>query len=368
MTATVMAAGTIGGPLVGGFITGHAGWRWAFYVNLPLGALALVWCWFLLRLPATRAKARVDWAGITLMTAVVCALVLATTWAGSTYPWTSWQVMALFAAAVAGAAAFVAVEHRTAEPLLPLRIFTGHRNFPLMSALILVSGVAMFGCALYLPLFQQTVQGASASDSGLLLLPLMAPVVVVSQIGGRVMSATGRYKAFPVIGTACMTAGLFLLSTMDASTSRTITGCYMALVGAGMGCLMQMVTTIAQNSVEMRDLGAASAAMTLFRTIGGSVGVAVFGSLFNRAFDGRLPSDGAGGASPAGLPPAAREAYLHAFVTGTHQVFLLGAVVCAVSLAAALLVKEVPLRGKPQPAPAAGGPGPEAAEAGRSAR
>ncbi|GAA2166771.1 MDR family MFS transporter [Actinomadura napierensis] len=356
MTASVMAAGTIGGPLVGGFITGHAGWRWAFYINLPLGVIALVWCWFLLRLPATRVKARVDWTGISLMTAVICALVLATTWAGSTYPWTSWQVLALFAAALAGVAAFVAVERRAAEPLLPLRIFTGHRNFPLMSVLILVSGVALFGCALYLPLFQQTVQGASASGSGLLLLPLMAPVVVISQIGGRVMSATGRYKVFPVIGTACLTVGLFLLSTMDASTSRTATGCYMALVGVGMGCLMQMVTTIAQNSVEMRDLGAASAAMTLFRTIGGSVGVAVFGSLFNQALHGRVPADGAGGASPAGLPQPARDAYLHSFVTGTHQIFLLGAVVSAVSLAAALLVKEVPLRGGPQPAPATAAP------------
>ncbi|WP_433252008.1 MDR family MFS transporter [Actinomadura nitritigenes] len=365
MTASVMAVGTIGGPLVGGFITAHVGWRWAFYVNLPLGAIALVWCWFLLRLPAARARARVDWAGITLMTAVISALVLATTWAGSTYPWTSWQVLALFAAAAAGVAAFAAVERRVAEPLLPPRIFTGHRNFPLMSVLMLVSGTTIFGCSLYLPLFQQTVQGASASDSGLLLLPMMAPVVLVSQIGGRVMSATGRYKVFPVLGTACMTAGLLLLSTMDASTSRTLTGCYMALVGVGMGFLMQMVTTIAQNSVEMRDMGAASAAITLFRTIGGSVGVAVFGSLFNRALDGRLPADGAGAAPAVAAPGAARDAYLHSFATGTHQIFLVGAVVCAVSLVAALLVKEVPLRGKA--GPPAGKPGAVASEGGAGA-
>ncbi|MEU9021092.1 MDR family MFS transporter [Actinomadura sp. NPDC048394] len=359
MTASVMAVGTIGGPLVGGFITGHAGWRWAFYVNLPLGALALVWCWFMLRLPASRGKARIDWAGITLMTAVISALVLATTWAGSTHPWGSWQVLGLFGVAVAGVAAFVAVERRVAEPVLPLRIFTGHRNFPLMSVLMLVSGVTMFGCALYLPLFQQTVQGASASDSGLLLLPMMAPVVLVSQIGGRVMSATGRYKLFPVLGTASMTAGLLLLSTMDASTPRALTGCYMALVGVGMGFLTQMVTTIAQNSVEMRDMGAGSAAITLFRTIGGSVGVAVFGSLFNRAVHGGLPADGSGAVHAAALPRAAREAYLHAFVTGTHQIFLVGAVVCAVSLAAALLVKEVPLRGKAEPPSGQAKPGSE---------
>ncbi len=334
MTASVMAIGTIGGPLLGGFVTGHLGWRWAFYLNIPLGLTALVWCALTLRLPAVRTRARIDWLGITLLTAAISALVLAATWAGTTYAWASWQIAALACVAAAGLAAFAASQRRAAEPLLPPRVFA-HRNYGLASVLLGTAGVLMFGSALYLPLYQQTVQGASATSSGLLLLPMMIPVVLVSQIAGRVMSATGRYKVFPVLGAAFATTGTALLSTMDADTSRTVTGCYMALVGIGLGFMMQMATTIAQNSVEMRDMGAASAGTNLFRTLGGSIGVAVFGSLFTGAVGGRTP----GGAS--------QDAYLHAVAHGTHQIFLVTAFVCAVALAAALLVKEVPLRAGP---------------------
>lgn len=271
-------------------------------------------------------------------------------------------------------AAFVVSQRRAADPLLPPRIFTGHRNFPLACAMILVTGVVMFGCALYLPLFQQTVQGASAANSGLLLLPMMVPVVLVSQIGGRVMSATGRYKAFPVAGAACMTAGLLLLSTMDVNTSRTATSCFMVLVGAGLGCMMQMVTTIAQNSVGTRGLGAASASVNLFRTVGGSLGVAVFGSLFARAVR-HHPVPGAGAAAASGgtrpgaddlrrAGAAARDGYLHGVATGTHGIFLTAAAACAAAFVCALAVREVPLRGKPAAAQAGGpaaaaGPAPE---------
>jgi EmrB/QacA subfamily drug resistance transporter len=331
MTATVMAIGTVGGPLVGGFVTGHLGWRWAFYVNLPLGLVALVWVQLLLKLPAQRVKARIDWPGVALLTTAITATVLAATWAGTTYAWASWQILGLAVVALLAALAFVAVERRTAEPLLPPRIFTGHRNFPLATALLLTTGVVMFGSALYLPLFQQTVQGASATSSGLLLLPLMIPVVLASNIAGKVMSRTGRYKIFPVLGTALLAAGMLLLSTMDTGTSRTLTGCYMAVTGLGLGLALQMGTTIAQNSVELRDMGAASASTNLFRTLGGSLGVAVFGSLFTRAVH----------------PDAPKAAYLHSVATGMHHIFLTAAVLCAAGFLAAIAVKEVPLRGKP---------------------
>ncbi|MFF4258507.1 MDR family MFS transporter [Streptomyces sp. NPDC001663] len=331
MTATVMAVGTVGGPLLGGFVTGHLGWRWAFYVNLPLGLVAMVWVHLLLKLPAQRVKARIDWPGVALLTAAITATVLAATWAGTTYAWTSWQILTLAAVAVLAALAFVAVERRTAEPLLPPRIFTGHRNFPLATALLLTTGVVMFGSALYLPLFQQTVQGASATSSGLLLLPLMIPVVIASNIAGKIMSRTGRYKIFPILGTAFLAVGMLLLSTMDTGTSRTLTGCYMALTGLGLGLALQMATTIAQNSVDLRDMGAASASTNLFRTLGGSLGVAVFGSLFTRAVH----------------PGAPKAEYLHSVATGTHHIFLTAAVLCAAGFLAAILVEEVPLRGKP---------------------
>ncbi|SFF56989.1 drug resistance transporter, EmrB/QacA subfamily [Actinacidiphila alni] len=342
MTASVMAIGTIGGPLLGGFVTGHLGWRWAFYINLPLGLLALVWCQVMLRLPATRSKARIDWLGIALMTFTISSVVLAGTWAGVRYAWGSWQIGALAVAAVVGLAAFIASQRRAAEPVLPLRVFET-RNFRLSSLMIFAVGAAMFGATLYLPLYQQSVQGASATSSGLLLLPMMLPVVVLSQVAGKVMSRTGRYKVFPIAGAALMTAGMLLLATMDAHTSRAVTSCWMVVAGAGLGLLMQMPTTIAQNSVGMRDMGAASAGVTLFRTIGGSLGVAVFGSLFTRATEQHQA--GAGG--------AAREAYLRAVASGTHQIFLAAAAVCATALVAALFVKEVPLRGKPAAAPAA---------------
>ncbi|MEU6478934.1 MDR family MFS transporter [Streptomyces sp. NPDC047017] len=335
MTATVMAIGVVGGPLVGGFVTGHLGWRWAFYVNLPLGLVALVWVQLMLRLPASRRAARIDWPGVALLTVAISAVVLAATWAGTTYAWTSWQILGLAALAAAVSAVFVAVERRSAEPLLPPRIFTAHRNFPLATVLLLTVGVVMFGSALYLPLFQQTVQHASATDSGLLLLPLMVPVVITSNIAGKVMSRTGRYKVFPVVGTVLLAVGMLLLSTMDTHTPRVLTGCWMAVAGAGLGLTMQMSTTIAQNSVDLRDMGAASAATNLFRTLGGSLGVAVFGSLFTRAVRARTGAVTDGPAYVLGTADAVR------------HIFLVAAALCVVGFLAALAVKEVPLRGKP---------------------
>ncbi|GCD93108.1 MDR family MFS transporter [Embleya hyalina] len=356
MGASIMAIGTIGGPLIGGFITNHFGWRWAFYVNLPLGVLTLAWLWLALHVPAKRIKARIDWAGIALLTVTISAIVLAATWAGVTYAWGSWQILTPTAIAVVGLAAFIAVERRVAEPLLPPTVFTDHRNYPLAVVLILVAGVVMFGSGLYLPLFQQTVQGASAGNSGLLMLPMMIPVVIVSAIAGKVMSATGRYKIFPVLGTAFLAVGLGLLATMDTATSSRTTALYMVLVGIGLGLTLQMASTIAQNSVSMRDMGAAMSSINLFRTLGGSLGVALFGALFTRSLHSRVPaatSDVA--ADPDALdrlPAAGRHAYLQAVTDGTHQIFLAAAIACAVAFLAALFVIEVPLKKAGPPAAA----------------
>ncbi|MFI1382451.1 MDR family MFS transporter [Embleya sp. NPDC020886] len=353
MTASVMAIGTIGGPLLGGFITGNWGWRWAFYVNLPLGLLALVWLWRMLHMPAGRIKARIDWLGIALLTVTISATVLAATWAGTTYAWASWQILALGAVVVLGLALFIRAERRAAEPVLPPTIFTGHRNFPLAIILLLAAGVVMFGAGLYLPLFQQTVQGASATNSGLLMLPLMIPVVIVSTIAGKVMSATGRYKVFPVLGAAFLTVGLGLLATMGTGTSRIQTCTYMVLVGLGLGLTQQMAGTIAQNSVALRDMGAAMSSVTLFRTLGGSLGVAVYGSLFTRAVQPHLPgTDGteSDAHAPAHLPAGAKDAYLNAVTSATHQIFLTAAILCAAAFIAALYVIETPLRKAGPPA------------------
>ncbi len=315
MTAIVMAVATIGGPLLGGFITDTAGWRWAFYINLPVGLIALVWCQMTLRLAGRRPNAKVDYLGALLLAGTITALVLVTTWGGVVYPWISPQVLGLIAACVAGLLAFVWSQTRAPEPVLPLSLFR-NRNLSLASLLSLVVGAVMFGSVSFLPLFQQTVQGASAANSGLQLLPMMVPIVVVSQILGRVMSATGRYKMFPILGGAFIASGTYLLSTMDANTSRLTTGLYTALFGAGLGFMMQMTVLIAQNSVELKDMGVASGAATLFRTLGGSVGVALFGSLLNRRITeagfNASGSHGGGGLSLdalTGLPAAVKNWY-----------------------------------------------------------
>ena len=352
MTGAVMAIGTIAGPLVGGFLVDSLGWRSAFYVNLPLGIVALIWCWLLLKVPQKPIKARIDWAGIAVLAVGISALVLAGNWAGTTFAWASWPIIGLFLLAGCAVAGFIVIERRVTEPLLPLRVFQ-HRNFRLASVMILGAGAALFGVTLYVPLFQQTVQGASAANSGLLLLPLMLPVAFVSQITGRVMSKTGRYKIFPILGGVFLTAGMLLLGTMTTATPALLTSAYTVLIGLGIGCMFQMTTTIAQNSVAAKDLGVASSTVTLLRTLGGSIGVAVFGSLLIQAI-GTTATAGATGDTARGaavhLNGAAHAAYLQATTSGIDHIFLVAAAVSALALLASLFVIEVPLRssaGKP---------------------
>lgn len=351
MTATVMALATIGGPVLGGFITDSAGWRWAFYINLPLALVALVWCQVMLHLSGRRPNARVDYLGAALLAATITAMVLLATWGGTTYTWQSPQVMSMIAVSVAGLGAFLWSQTRVPEPILPLSLFR-NRDMSLSSVLALIIGAVMFGAVSFLPLFQQTVQGASAANSGLLLLPMMVPIVIVSQILGRVISTTGRYKIFPILGGAFIAVGTFLLSTMDTSTSRVTAGIYMAVLGAGLGFLMQMTVLIAQNSVELKDMGVASGASTLFRTLGGSFGVALFGALFNRKiadFGVNSGSQRGGELSPdalSALPAAVKNAYLQAVATGTHNIFLWAAALGTAAFIAALFIDEVPLRGE----------------------
>ncbi|MEV7505666.1 MDR family MFS transporter [Streptomyces sp. NPDC093018] len=362
MMAAVMALAMIGGPLVGGTITDNWGWRWSFYINLPLGAVALVLVSAVLHLPRKRSKAGIDYLGVALLTIGITSIVLVTTWGGSEYAWTSARIMELIAIGVVALAGFVFWQTKAADPVLPLHIFR-NRNFTLMSVIGFITGFVMFGATLFLPLYQQAVQGASATNSGLLLLPMLGAMLVTSMVAGRVTTNTGRYKVFPVVGGVLMIAGLYLLSLMDTGTSRFTSGVYMAVLGLGMGCLMQITMLVAQNSVEMKDMGVASSSTTLFRTLGSSFGVAIMGALFNnKVKDVMAERAGALGKgiteqsaqldakSLAKLPPLAREAYQHAVSAGTHSAFLLGAVIAVLVLVGALFVKEVPLRGGPQAA------------------
>jgi EmrB/QacA subfamily drug resistance transporter len=355
----VMPIAMIGGPLVGGFITDNLSWRWAFYVNLPLGVAALAVCWFTLaKLPRGTGRVRIDWTGSALLTTWITALVLITSWGGTEYDWASAQIIGLAVVTVVAFVAFVIVEHRAAEPIMPLSVFRS-RNFTLAGTLSFIVGFAMFGGMTFLPQFQQFVQGASATNSGLLLMPMMIAMMVTSLVGGALISKTGHYRALPIAGTILMAAGLALFATMGTDTTRSMTSLYMVVLGAGMGCLMQTTMLIAQNSAPLRDVGAATGAATFLRNMGGSLGVSLLGSVYAHTLTESITehagptATGAASSSAArmtpellrSLPDAARHLFQQAVTDGVGTVFTWAAVVAAAGLLIALAIRHVPLRG-----------------------
>ncbi|MFE5838946.1 MDR family MFS transporter [Arthrobacter sp. NPDC056493] len=362
----VMPLAMIGGPLLGGFITDHATWRWAFYVNLPLGVLSLVVCWFTLKLPRQprTSKVQIDWWGSAVLTVWITSLVLMLSWGGSQYDWNSPEIIGLGATAAVGLVLFLVIESRVAEPVIPLRLFASS-NFSLANALGFIVGFAMFGGITFLPQFQQYVQGQSATSSGLLLMPMMIAAMIVSLTGGLLVTRTGHYKSLPIAGSALMAAGLFLFSTMGLDTPAWQSGIYMAVLGAGMGCMMQTTNLIAQNSVHIKDIGAATGTSTFARNMGGSLGISVLGSIYASRLADAM-GGGAGGSgnlhqsgqiTPAALhslPQAVQDLFKQTVTSGIQSVFLWAAVVAAAGFVLALFIRHVPLRGHtPTPAQSA---------------
>ena len=338
------------GPLVGGFLTSSASWRWIFFINLPLGAVALVVLAVVLPSPAERRSHSIDYLGTVLLAGALSALVLLTTLGGSDYAWGSPLIVGLGVASVVLIVAFLLVERRASEPILSPGLLT-NRVFATTSAVGFVVGFAMFGAITYLPLFLQVVKGLSPTASGLHLLPLLGGLLVASIATGQVISRTGRYRVFPIVGTGLAAVGLVLLSRLTEDTPDGVMALYMAVLGVGLGLTMQVLILAVQNAVRYEDLGAATSGATLFRSIGGSLGTAILGAVFAS----RLTSNLGGEPAAAGrglsttvdlssLPPAIRETFLHAYTDSLSTVFLIAAAVAAVAFGLTWLIRELPLR------------------------
>jgi EmrB/QacA subfamily drug resistance transporter len=352
----VFGVASVAGPLLGGVIVDSFSWRWIFYVNLPIGVVALI----VLRvtLPATQGKAKpvIDYLGAGVLASALSAIVLVASLGGTSWAWGSLPTILVGAAGVLLLAVFARIERSAAEPVLPPRLLR-NRVFSVASTLSLIVGFAMFGSITFLPLYFQTVDAATPTGGGLRLIPMMVGLLTMSIVSGQLISRRGRYRVFPILGTALMTVGLYLLSHLDVGTSTLTSSLYLLVLGLGLGSVMQVLVLAVQNAVSYDVLGAATSGVTLFRGMGGSLGAAVFGAIFSSRLasqlkgllTGSLASQVGGGGRLTGsqvarLPNAARSAYEHAYVHALQPVFLAASGVALIAFALSWLLPERPLR------------------------
>lgn len=354
----VFGATSVLGPLLGGLFTEHLSWRWVFYVNLPVGAVALLVIAAVLRIPRRAERHVIDYLGTFLIASVATCLVLVASLGGTTWDWDSAQIIGLCALAVLLLVAFVPVERRAAEPVLPLKLFRV-RTFTLSAVISFVVGFAMFGAMTYLPTFLQVVKGVSPTMSGVHMLPMVFGLLLSSTVSGQIVSRTGRWKVFPVAGTAVTTLGLLLLHQLDADSGTGETSAYLLVFGLGLGLVMQVLVLVVQNAVPYEDLGVATSGATFFRSIGASFGVAVFGTVFAGHLGDKLTGALDGAALPSGvsvdglqadpreiarLPASLRPSVLDAYASAITDVFVYAAPVALLGFVLAWFLREDRLR------------------------